>query len=143
MKSNKLFLILLSFVLSVTLLVACTQDEKPADGESDTAPSETNASTDTADTADEGTAALDTDTDDTADTSDTVDTADTADTAETSEDGTASSDEETGTDAITDGDTTPEETEAPLPRYDYFEEEVNSISQATISSSVRLSETSN
>ena len=35
MKSNKLFLILLSFVLSVTLLVACTQDEKPADGESD------------------------------------------------------------------------------------------------------------
>ena len=56
MKSNKLFLILLSLVLSVTLLVACTQDEKPSDGESDTAPSETNASTDTADTADEDTA---------------------------------------------------------------------------------------
>ena len=36
MKSNKLFLILLSLVLSVTLLVACTQDEKPADSESDT-----------------------------------------------------------------------------------------------------------
>lgn len=124
MKSNKLFLILLSLVLSVTLLAACTQDEKPADGESDTAPSETNASSNTADTADEGTAASDTDTDDTADVADTADTVDTADTAETSEDGTASSDEETGTDAITDGDTTPEETEAPLPRYDYFEEEV-------------------
>ncbi len=124
MKSNKLFLILLSLMLSLTVLVACNKDGKSSDDESKTTSSETNASTDTADGETATSDTLESDTAVTSDTAaDTAASSDTAD-AETAADETASSTGEANSEAATVGDTTPEETEPPLPRYDYFEAEV-------------------
>ena len=103
MKTNKLFFVLLSLLLSLTVFVACTRNnETPKD--SDTLPhAETSATTDD----ETGTSETATETE-----------------AEPSTDDTSEVSTEAVTENGTAADTTSKETETAMPRYDYFEADV-------------------
>ncbi len=103
MKTNKLIFILLSLLLSLAVLVACNQSSD-SKKDSDTAPTTEASETDTAVTVNT----------DTAEESDGDSTEDISVEAL-----------ESDTEAVTAADTTPQETETAMPRYDYFKAEVH------------------